>query len=59
MSRKRKNNTGIPDFELESLARALLPAIQRLFETEEGRKEFEEWQAERQKLQLNNESKNT
>ena len=37
MSRKRKNNTGIPDFEIDSLARALLPAIQKLFETEEGK----------------------
>ena len=53
MSRKRKNNTGIPDFEIDSLARALLPAIQRFFETEEGKREFEEWKAERQKLQLN------
>ena len=53
MSRKRKNNTGIPDFEIDSLARALLPAIQKLFETEEGKREFEEWKAERQKLQLN------
>lgn len=53
MSRKRKNNTGIPDFEIDSLARALLPAIQKLFESEEGKREFKEWQAERQKLQLN------
>ena len=53
MSRKRKNNTGIPDFEIDSLARALLPAIQKLFETEEGTREFEEWKAERQRLQLN------
>lgn len=53
MPRKRKNNTGIPDFEIDSLARALLPAIQKLFETEEGKQEFEEWQAERQNSQLN------
>ena len=53
MSRKRKNNTGIPDFEIDSLERALLPAIQRFFETEEGKREFEEWKAERQKSQLN------
>ena len=53
MSRKRKNNTGIPDFEIDSLARALLPAIQKLFESEEGKREFEEWKAERQKSQLN------
>ena len=54
MSRKRKNTTGIPDFEIDSLARALLPAIQKLFESEEGKREFKIWKAERQKLQLNN-----
>ena len=53
MSRKRNNNRGIPDFEIDSLARALLPAIQKLFETEEGKREFEEWKAERQRLKLN------
>lgn len=52
MSRRKKNTTGIPDFEIDSLARALLPAIQQLFETEEGKKEFAAWQAERQ-TQLN------
>ena len=53
MPRKRRNTTGIPDYEIDSLARALLPAIQKYFEDEEVQKEFEEWQAERQKLQLN------
>lgn len=62
MPRKKKNNTGIPDFEIDSLARALLPAIQQYFETEEGKKEFAMWQAERQQKQQlnkkpNNESK--
>ena len=56
MSRKKKNTTGIPDFEIDSLARALLPAIQAYFETEEGQREFALWQAERQKSQLNNKS---
>ena len=54
MARRRKNTTGIPDFEIDSLARALLPAIQKLFETEEGKREFETWKAERQQKQLNN-----
>ena len=54
MSRKRKNITGIPDVEIDSLARALLPAIQELFESEEGKREFKIWKEERQKLQLNN-----
>lgn len=58
MPRKKKNNTGIPDFEIDSLARALLPAIQQLFEDEETQKEFEEWQRERQKSQLNEKKNN-
>ncbi len=53
MSRRKKNTTGIPDFEIDSLARALLPAIQAYFETEEGQREFAAWQDERQQ-QLNN-----
>lgn len=52
--KEKKNTTGIPDYEIDSLARALLPAIQKLFESEEGQKEFKQWQAERQKRQLNN-----
>lgn len=49
MSRKRKNNInfGIPDCEIDSLARALLPTIQELFEDEEMKKEFEIWKAEK------------
>lgn len=58
MPRKKKNNTGIPDFEIDSLARALLPAIQQLFENEETQKEFDEWQRERQKSQLNKKKNN-
>lgn len=57
MTKKRKNNTGIPDYELDSLARALLPAIQQLFEDEETKKEFEQWKAERRKEKLNNKNK--
>ena len=53
MARRKKNTTGIPDYEIDSLARALLPAIQALFETEEGKREFEEWKKEKQKRQLN------
>lgn len=53
MARRKRNTTGIPDYEINALARAILPAIQALFETEEGKREFEEWKAERQKRQLN------
>ncbi|MEG9429970.1 MAG: hypothetical protein VZQ61_03495 [Christensenellaceae bacterium] len=44
----------IPDYEIQCLARALLPAIQKLFETEKGKREFEQWRAERRKSKLNN-----
>ena len=57
ITRKRKNTTGIPDFEIQCLARALLPEIQKLFETEEGKREFEKWRAERRKSKLNNKNK--
>ena len=57
MGRRRKNTTGIPDFEIDSLARALLPAIQKLFETDEGKRDFEAWKVER-RLKLNNKTLN-
>lgn len=57
MKSKRENNTGIPDIELNSLARALLPVIQNFFENEETKKEFEEWQAQRKAKQLNSQTK--
>ncbi len=43
----------IPDYVIDSLARALLPAIQAYFATEEGQREFAAWQAERQKQRHN------
>ena len=57
MKSKRENNTGIPDCELVSLARAILPVIQNLFEDEAVKKEFEEWQAQRKVKQLNSQTK--
>ena len=33
----------IPDFEIEALARCLLPKIQAYFESVEGQAAFEEW----------------
>lgn len=44
--------SNIPRYELEALARCLLPDIQTFFESEEGQREFAEWQ-ERQKEQEN------
>lgn len=58
MSRRKKNDTGIPDYEVDALARVLLPAIQQLFETEEGKREFKEWQAERRNKKTNKTKEN-
>ena len=41
MKKNENNNSNIPQHEIESLARVLLPAIQSFFESEEGKKEFE------------------
>ena len=57
MKRNHQNTTGIPDFELDSLARAILPVIQNLFEDEAVKKEFEECQAQRKAKQLNSQTK--
>ncbi len=44
MAKKKKDyGTGIPEHEIEDLARCLLPEIQKFFESEEGKREFEEW----------------
>lgn len=40
----------IPKHELESLARCFLSDIQAFFESEEGRREYEEWKAEQAKI---------
>lgn len=38
----------IPDFEIESLARCLLPKIQAFFDTPEGQAAFEAWKQQQQ-----------
>lgn len=40
----------IPKHELETLARCFLPDMQAFFESEEGRKEYEEWKEEQAKI---------
>ena len=51
MPRRKKPNdygTGIPYHEVEALARVLLPEIQAFFESEEGKREYDEWKAKRE-----------
>jgi len=38
--------TEIPDYQIEALARRLLPEIQKFFESDEGKREFEKWKTE-------------
>lgn len=35
----------IPEYVFESLARSLLPAIQKYYESEDGKRAFDEWKA--------------
>ena len=52
MTKKRKQpyDLDISEYQLESLARVLLPMMQEYLASEEGQKDYEEWQ----KQKLNN-----
>ena len=45
MGRRKKliNNSGIPQHEIEHIARCILPDILAYYESEEGQREFLEW----------------
>ena len=46
MSKKYNDyGTGIPRHEIEALARMFLPEIQAFYATEEGNREYAEWEA--------------
>ena len=50
MGRKRKliNNSGIPQHEIEHIARGIFPDILAYYESEEGQRAFREWLAQRE-----------
>lgn len=50
MSRRKKliNNTDIPQYKIEAIARCLLPDILAFYESEEGQREFAEWKKQRE-----------
>lgn len=50
--RDRKGAVGIPKHVLESIVDTMLPDIIAFYETEEGRREFEEWKAERYRAEI-------
>lgn len=43
MAKDDDTGIGIPQQEIERLARLLLPKIRQFFESEEGQREFAEW----------------
>lgn len=47
--RKKRYHPKIPEYELEAIARCLLPDMQSYFESGEGKRAFAEWQAQQQK----------
>ena len=47
--RNRNGSVGIPIHVLESIVDTMLPDIVAFFETDEGKREFEEWKAERRR----------
>ncbi len=48
MSRRKKliNHTNIPQHEIETIARCLMPDILAYYHSEEGQQAFAKWQAE-------------
>lgn len=46
--KKRINNSDIPQHKIEAIARCLLPDILAFYESEEGQREFAEWNRQRE-----------
>lgn len=47
-SKKNKTDFDIPDYQLESLARVLLPIMREYLSSEQGQKDYAEWCKQRQ-----------
>lgn len=50
MSRRKKliNRTDIPQYQIEAIARCIMPDILAFYESEEGQREFAEWKQRRE-----------
>jgi hypothetical protein len=51
MGRKKKipqNDLGIPAYQMESLARVLLPILREYLASDEGRRDYGEWKAKKE-----------
>ena len=51
MGKRKKliNNSGIPQHEIEKIARCIFPDILAFYESEEGQREFAEWKRQRER----------
>ena len=60
MGKKKKliNNSDIPQYAIETVARCLLPDIIAYFESEEGQQEFAEWKRQQEEKRDTDEGKN-
>ena len=50
MSRRKKliNRTDIPQYQIEAIARCIMPDILAFYESEDGQREFAEWKKRRE-----------
>ena len=50
MSRRKKliNHTDSPQYQIEAIARCIMPDILAFYESEEGQREFAEWKERRE-----------
>ena len=50
MGRRKKiiNNTNIPQYKIEAIARCIMPDILAFYESKEGQKEFAEWKRQQE-----------
>ena len=50
MGRRKKiiNNTNIPQYKIEAIARCIMPDILTFYESEEGQREFAEWKTQQE-----------
>lgn len=50
MSRRKKliNRTDIPQYQIEAIARCIMPDILAFYESEEGQRKFAEWKERRE-----------
>ncbi len=56
--RDRSAECGVPKHVLEAIVDDMMPDIRAFFESEEGKKEFEEWKMKREKKSENDASQN-